>query len=101
MSTRRVAFRWALLFGTVAFVIYLWVLYGQLTQAFTQQEQFIPTRIFSDVSRIAAPELRSKVEERLKALAYTPQVTDTSITLRLHPQNYPIYLIPDNHPTLD
>ena len=37
----------------VAFAIYLGSLYNQLKAAFNHQEQYVPTRIYSDVTRIA------------------------------------------------
>src|SRR3954454_24758373 len=87
-----------------AFAIYVLTLFGHLKKAFLQQDQFVPTRIYSDVSRIAPPQLRSNVEERLQSLGYLAKnapPTDERVTFTLHPLEYPPYLIPDGHPTLD
>ena len=82
------------------FSFYLWNLYGQLNSAFTQQAEFIPTRIYSDVIRIKPPQTRSFIEDQLKRLGYTYQSNTESIQLTLHSLDYPLYLLPDNHPTL-
>lgn len=88
----------------VAFGLYIITLFGHLKKAFLQQEQFVPTRIYSDVSRIAPPQLRSNVEERLLSLGYigkNSNPTEERVTFNLHPLDYPTYLVPDNHPVLD
>ena len=83
------------------FLIYLYSLYHSVEETFGQQHQFIPTRIYSDVSHIAAPMPFLEVESRLKSLGYKTQPqTPESITLTLRTLEYPQYLIPDNHPTL-
>jgi penicillin-binding protein 1B len=84
-----------------AFGIYLWTLYGQLTTAFLQQEQFLPTRIYSDVTRISAPQLRFQIENKLKTLGYIYTQTENTIQFTPHPIEYPMYLIPTNHPLVD
>lgn len=94
--------------GAAAFGIYLWSLYRGVDKAFLQQEQFIPTRIYSDVTRIAAPQLRANVLDRLKGLNYTytevsntdPNAFGETIQFALHTPDYPTYLIPDGHPVL-
>jgi penicillin-binding protein 1B len=85
---------------SIAFCIYLGVLYGQLKTAFNRQVQFVPTRIYSDVTRIATPETRAYVEEKLKNLAYVTSLNGSEIHFRLHSSDYPTYLIPDGHPQL-
>lgn len=90
----------------IASLIYLIILYGQLKEAFARQDQFLPTRIYSDVTRINPPQTRRFVTERLKALGYTMQKgpegsSDDDLSFTLHPLEYPIYLLPDNHPTLE
>ena len=91
----------------VAFSLYVITLLGHLKKAFLQQDQFVPTRIYSDVSRISPPQLRSNVEERLQSLGYLSKNASSSgsvderVTFNLHPLDYPSYLIPENHPTLD
>lgn len=86
----------------VGFLIYIYSLYRQVEETFGQQHQFIPTRIYSDVSHIAAPMPFLEVESRLKSLGYKaqPQQESDAITLTLRTIDYPQYLIPDNHPTL-
>lgn len=86
---------------STAFGVYLWSLYGQLKTAFDQQNHFIPTRIYSDVTRIAPPQPRGAIEEKLKTLAYPLEFSNDKITFTLHPIDYPAYLIPDTHPILD
>lgn len=80
---------------------YVWALYDQLTVAFYQQEQFIPTRIYSDVTHIAPPQTRSQIEQKLKVLGYSFVSSETSLQFNLHPIDYPTYLIPENHPLLN
>ncbi len=53
--SRRAVIATALLLVTTGFGIYLFTLYRQLEAAFTQQEEFTPTRFYSDVTRIAPP----------------------------------------------
>jgi penicillin-binding protein 1B len=92
----------------LVFSVYLWSLFRQLDVAFHQQEQFIPTQIFSDIARIASPEVRSNVMERLKSLNYHPEplagapseTGEQVLQFSLHPISYPTYLIPDGHPIL-
>jgi len=97
----------ASLVSAAAFGGYLWSLYGQLRDAFNQTEQFIPTRIFSDVTRVANLDPRQKIESRLRSLGYlqggaSVSTQDTAdITFQLHPISYPSYLIPEGHPTFD
>jgi penicillin-binding protein 1B len=94
--------------GLVVFATYLWILYRQVDRAFLQQEQFIPTRIYSDVARIATPQLRVNVLERLKGLNYPftevpntdPNTFGETIQFTLHTPDYPTYLVPDGHPIL-
>ncbi len=81
-----------------SFGLYIWSLYDQLTQAFYRQEQFVPTRIYSDVSRVALQQPRAMIEERLKTLEYTYTSTGNSLQFNLHPVDYPGYLVPQNHP---
>lgn len=100
MRLRRVVIPAALVL-TAVFAVYLWLLYGQLKDAFTRQDQFIPTRIYSDVTRIAPPQTRGWIEDRLKSLAYPAQSAEDRIEFTVRPMDYPIYLIPDGHPTIE
>jgi penicillin-binding protein 1B len=106
MRARRVVTLNRVLFAigvfAVATGVYLSVLYRQLNDAFHRKEQFVPTRIYSDVTRIAAPETRTFIEDRLKSLGYTvSRATSDSIQFTLHGMDYPAYLIPSDHPQLD
>ena len=88
----------------VALALYAVALFGHLKKSFLQQDQFVPTRIYSDVSRIAPSQLRLNVEERLQSLGYLDKKTspmEERVTFTLHVLDYPSYLLPENHPTLD
>ena len=85
----------------VCFPGYLWVVYKQLDKAFTQQEEFVPTRIYSDVTRIAPQQSFAQIESRLKNLGYALKYEENAIGFTLRQQEYPSYLIPDNHPQVD
>jgi penicillin-binding protein 1B len=90
----------------IALALYVITLFGQVKKAFLHQDQFNPTRIYSDVTRIAPPQPRPQVEERLRSLGYlaksdTNAGTDERVTLSLHPIDYPTYLVPPGHPVLD
>jgi penicillin-binding protein 1B len=86
----------------IAFGAYITVLYKQLDHAFNQQEEFIPTRIYSDVARLAPPQLKRRVEDRLKVLNYAfQQPSPDTLSFALHSVDYPEYLVPDNHPVLN
>ncbi len=116
MRTRRVVILGTLLLLTIGFGTYLNVLYRQLLQAFEQQEQYLPLRIFSDVTRIAPPQSREYVESRLRALGYSLEKSEAEssdgVALRFRLRSvrrpdaadkpyYPLYLIPEDHPTVD
>lgn len=83
-----------------AFTLYLFSLYGQLTQAFSQKEEFTPTQIYSNITRIYPGQTRAYIESRLKSLAYTATPHEFNLEFVLHPVDYPPYLIPDQHPLL-
>ena len=80
-----------------AFGFYLWGLYGQLTLAFFQQQQLVPTRIYSDVSRISLLQSKKSIEARLRGLGYHPVQAENRLNFRLHPLNYPRALLPERH----
>lgn len=84
------------------FAVYIWYLYGQLQAAFSLQDDFNPTRIYSDVTRIAAPNQRRWVEDRLRDLNYPIVGTSDGrgLQFKLRPILYPAYLIPESHPQL-
>ena len=83
-----------------ALSIYFFILLKQVEIAFDSPAEFIPTRIYSSVTRIAPPMPRGFVEKKLKALGYALQVKDREIKFTLHSPHYPDYLVPENHPTL-
>ncbi|MGE0614332.1 MAG: transglycosylase domain-containing protein [Bacteriovoracia bacterium] len=85
---------------SVGFALYIKSLFNQLETLFNQQNEFIPTQIYSDVVKLTAPQPRAYVEQALKRLSYTPQTEAESLTFTLHSINYPHYLVPDDHPTL-
>ncbi len=87
--------------GTLVFGVYLGFLYVQLGRTFVQQSQFIPTRIYSDVLRITPPQPRGFIIEQLKNRGYEPKLTAELITFEMHQVKYPLYLVPENHPTID
>ncbi|MGK5086869.1 PBP1A family penicillin-binding protein [Bdellovibrionota bacterium FG-2] len=89
------------LIGTALFGVYLGFLYVQLGRSFVQQSQFIPTRIYSDILRISQPQRRGFILEQLKNRGYEAKLAPESISFEMHQVNYPIYLIPENHPTID
>ncbi len=100
-TTKRVIyFLGGVVIGT-SFSIYVWLLYSQLTKAFYQQEQIVPTRIYSDVSRISPPQTRNQIEQKLKNRTYSFLSEDRWIQFTLHPIDYPTFLLPNHHPTLD
>nr|ALS92448.1 PBP_1b: penicillin-binding protein [uncultured bacterium] len=86
---------------TVAFALYLWSLFRQLEATFDLKEEALPTRIYSDVSRIAAPLPRAMIESRLNALGYSVSASPESISFQLHAVDYPDYLVPAGHAVLD
>jgi penicillin-binding protein 1B len=103
-------FRWYWVLASVfllcaVFSFYLYESYRQLDGAFGQNEQFVPTRIYSDVTRIAAPQTRRFVQSRLQALAYKihpgAKGSEDVLSFTLNPIEYPAYLLPDGHPTAE
>jgi len=84
-----------------SFGVYVWTLYNQLNSIFGERFQFIPTRIYSDLSRITAPQPKSQIEHKLKVLGYSYSTHENSIEFTLHPVDYPAYLLPDHHPMLE
>lgn len=98
MKHRRIA----IIAGTIFIVIfglYLTMLFRSLDASFQEVQEFIPTRIYSDVSRLSLAQPRRVIEERLRSLGYLirPDSGET-IETRLHPMIYPVSLIPEAHP---
>ncbi len=83
----------------MVFLAFFFYLLQQVESAFETPTEFIPTRIYSNVSRIAAPLARGTVEQKLKALGYSTKQTETEVSFTLHSPEYPEYLLPPDHPT--
>lgn len=85
----------------VAFGLTLHAGYRQLEAAFNHENEFIPTRLFSDVQRIAPLMTKAKLLKRLKTLGYVPApVPGDGLQISLHPLDYPFdALLPANDPT--
>jgi len=99
-SLRRIIPAFLILF-LIAFGFYLASLYRQLDRAFAKRDQFVPTRIYSDVTRIAPPMPRATLVEKLQSLNYSYKTADSNLSLTLRPMDYPAYLIADNDPTAE
>jgi penicillin-binding protein 1B len=78
---------------------YLYQSYRSMEQVFLAPLESVPTRIFSDVVRIGKPQNRSWIEKRLSTLRYQFESQPTSISFRLRELDYPVALLPENHPT--
>ncbi len=89
------------LVGFALFSIVLVRLYHQLEDAFALREQFHPTLVFSDVTRVTANQTRSFVLSRLQALSYQPKIENEEVRFILRELSYPEHLIPEKHPTLE
>lgn len=90
--------------GTAAFAIYITLLYQKLERAFQTTPEFVPTRIYSDVTRLSSLQSKKSVLESLNALGYTFKENNENgqytIAFQLRLIRYPEFLIPENHPTL-
>jgi len=82
-----------------ALISYFLFLLKQVEVAFESPSEFIPTRIYSSVTKIAPPQARATIEEKLKALGYKPVAKGDDLSFVLHSPEYPDYLIPENHIT--
>ncbi len=92
--------------GIIAVLIVLFAFtlnagFKQLETAFNHENEFVPTRLYSDVSKIAPPISKTKLVKRLKILGYpTLQSDAATLSITLHPFDYPIdILLPADHPT--
>lgn len=85
----------------IGFALTLRAGYRQLEAAFNHENEFIPTRLFSDVQRIAPPISKAKLLKRLKALGYSSQPLEGDrLQITLHPFDYPAdVLLPAEDPT--
>src|SRR5690606_10053461 len=82
-------------------LILLGTQYRQLRQAFINRNEFVPTRIYSDVTRVAPPQRRGYVLGRLKALGYEWIASGNSVTFKLRDIDYPEHLLPEDHRTFE
>ena len=83
------------------FSLHLWTNYQILEKKFLSQEEFIPTRIYSDIIPISLGQSRNYIEIRLKRLGYSTHSSEQSVTFTLHPINYPSTLIPSDRSRLE
>lgn len=83
----------------LAYIVILWIQFNQLEAAFLKIEEFPPTRIYSDVSRVVLGQTRASVLETLRSVSHEPHVSDDSISFVLRNQDFPDYLLPDGHLT--
>jgi len=93
--------RWlalAIILGSLTF--YFLYLLHQVELAFDTPAEFIPTRIYSDVSRIAPGQARQPIEKKLKSLSYNIVSKGNDLSIVLHSPQYPEHLIPEKHITL-
>ncbi len=99
--------RWVIAFGgvivlfAIAFAFTLQAGFRQLEAAFNHENEFIPTRLFSDVQRIDPPIGKAKLLKRLKTLGYAPTtLPGDALQITLHPLDYPFdALLPAGDPT--
>ncbi len=80
--------------------VYFFYLLKQVEVAFEASNEFIPTRIYSSVARIAPPQARASIEHKLRALGYGIKGSGDDLSIVLHSPTYPDYLLPPDHPTL-
>lgn len=83
-----------------ALLAYFTSLSRDLERSFTEQAEFVPTRVYSDVTRIAPAGQRQAIETQLKSRGYAAQISADSIQFTLNAIQYPAYLVPDGHPSL-
>jgi penicillin-binding protein 1B len=85
----------------IAFAVTLQAGYRQLEAAFSHENEFVPTRLYSDVQRITPPMGKTKLLKRLRLLGYAPTATNkNTVQITLHPPEYPVdALLPAGDPT--
>ncbi len=84
----------------LAFAFTIRSAFRQLETAFDQENAFLPTRLFSDVQRIAPPMGKAKLQQRLKTLGYSPTPFEGGLQITFHALDYPAEtLLPAEHPT--
>lgn len=84
----------------IALIFSLYLVWGfrQLDEAFARRQEFTPTQIYSDVTRVAPPMSRDHALERLKGLGYGVRMNGDGVDFELHQVSYPAYLLPEGHP---
>ena len=82
-----------------ALVFYFTYLLRQVEVAFETPNEFIPTRIYSSVTKVAPPQAHGSLLQKLKALGYKITENGSDVSFVLHSPQYPEYLLPENHPT--
>ncbi len=98
MSKIRIAL-FLILIISVAYGAFLYSRFQTLEAAFLNLEQYLPTRIYSDVIRIHPGLRRKAIKARLKSLKYEFSESGNVIQFTLRDQPYPETLLPGNHPT--
>jgi penicillin-binding protein 1B len=85
----------------IAFLLTLRAGFKQLETAFNLENEFIPTRLYSDVERVVPPMAKDRLLKRLKALGYSSTPIDAqTLQITLHPFDYPSeLLLPGDAPT--
>lgn len=93
--------RWIFIM-TIFFSLLFYFLYllHQVEVAFNAPAEFIPTRIYSDVSRVAPGQARQPIEKKLKSLGYSYQEKGDELSFVLHSPQYPEHLLPGDRATL-
>jgi hypothetical protein len=86
-----------LLFATF-FGIYLGTTYQNLKKLFLEPQHFVPTRIYSDVFRIAPSVKKSQILGQLQRRHYSWKEESQKIIFVLRSLDYPPTLLPDQHP---
>ncbi len=95
--------RWRIaLYSSILLVVlygsYLFSSYLELDQAFNQPDEYVPTKIYADLVKISAAMPRRLVEKRLTSLHYSFEGKGTSLSFTLHDGDYPLSLLPTQHP---
>jgi penicillin-binding protein 1B len=80
-------------------IAYFFYLLKQVETAFESPSEFIPTRIYSKVTRVAPPQPRGQIERKLKSLGYVSAAKGNDVSFTLHSPTYPDYLLPPEHQT--
>jgi penicillin-binding protein 1B len=82
---------------SIAYGVYLSLLFRQLQTAFANASEFVPTRIYSDVTRIAPAQPKRYIESRLRSLGYAQKIEGRVFSFQLRDIRYPDTLVPEGH----